>query len=217
MTASPRALLLDYVGVLTSDVARSSALFEAAVGIPPGRCFELLLEDTKCQPDGGVLAAFERGEVDASVFERRLRDLLTADGVAPPPGELLPQLFASVRPQGQLWDVAAQARAAGVITALVSNSWGMEIYDFGRIDAHFDVQLISGEVGVRKPDPAIFELAAQQVGVGPQGCVFVDDRQRNVDAARGVGMEAVLHEGDDHTTAARVAALLDIEVVLARP
>ncbi len=217
MTVPGRALLLDYVGVLTSDVADSSAVFERSAGIPEGRCFELLLEDASNHSDGGVLAAFERGEVDASVFEHRLRDLLTADGGAPPPGELLPRLFASVRTQGQLWDVAAQARAAGVATALVSNSWGMEIYDFDRIDAHFDAQLISGQVGVRKPDPAIFELAAQQVGVEPSRCVFVDDHERNVVAARGVGMEAVLHQGDDVATIARVAALLDIEVVLDRP
>lgn len=210
--ATGRALLFDYVGVLTSDVADSSAVFERAVGLPEGRCFELLLADASTAPGGGVLPAFERGEADAAVFERRLRELLVADGARLPPGDLLPRLFAHVRPQGRLWDVAARARAAGIPTALVSNSWGMDIYSFDWIDAHFDVRVISGEVGLRKPEPAIFELAAQRVGVAPQACVFVDDHERNVVAARRLGMAAVHHRGDELWTARRLADALGIEV-----
>ncbi len=208
--ARPRALLLDYVGVLTPDVAASCAAFERAVGIPEGRCFDLLVADGRDDPQGGVIGALERGEITTASFEWRLRWLLEDDGWAPPAGPMLPGLFAQVRPSGRLWDVAAQVRAAGVPTGVVSNSWGLAMYPRAYLDERFDVQVISGEVGLRKPDPAIFELAAAWLGIPPGEGVFVDDHTRNVAAARQVGMTALHHEGDDAATASRLRSLFDV-------
>ncbi len=64
----------------------------------------------------------------------------------------------------------------------------------------FDDIVCSAEVGMAKPEPAVFRLAALRLGVAPEQCVFVDDWDQNIDAARGVGMQAVLHrvdKGDD--------------------
>ena len=64
----------------------------------------------------------------------------------------------------------------------------------------FDDIVVSAEVGMAKPRPEIFQLAASRLGVPPEACVFVDDWDQNVDAARAVGMQAVLHrvdKGDD--------------------
>ncbi len=209
-TARPRALLLDYVGVLTPDVSASCAAFERAVGIPEGRCFDLLVTDGQDDPDGGVIGALERGEIATATFERRLRQLLEEDGEVPPDGPLLPGLFAEVRPSGCLWEVASQVRAAGVPTGIVSNSWGLAMYPREELDARFDVQVLSGEVGLRKPDPAIFELAAGRLGIPPSHGVFVDDHAGNVAAARQVGMIAVHHEGDDVATAARLRSYFGV-------
>ena len=209
-TARPRGLLLDYVGVLTPDVADSCAAFERAVGIPEGRCFDLLVADGQNDPAGGVIGALERGEIPTESFERRLRWLLDADGRVLPDGELLAGLFAQVRPSGCLWDVAAEVRAAGVPTGIVSNSWGLAMYPRDRFDEGFDVQVISGEVGLRKPDLAIFELAAARLDIPPSEAVFVDDHERNVVAARQVGMSALHHAGDDAVTASRLRSLFRI-------
>jgi len=64
----------------------------------------------------------------------------------------------------------------------------------------FDDVVCSAEIGMAKPEPAVFHLAARRLGLSPAHCVFVDDWDQNIDAARAVGMHAVLHrvdKGDD--------------------
>ena len=68
--------------------------------------------------------------------------------------------------------------------------------------------MISSEVGLRKPDPAIYALAAERVGVEPAACVYVDDLPGNLKPARALGMATVLHRGDARSTLAEVDALL---------
>jgi beta-phosphoglucomutase-like phosphatase (HAD superfamily) len=64
------------------------------------------------------------------------------------------------------------------------------------------------EVGLRKPDPAIYELAAERLGLPPAGCVYVDDLGGNLKPARALGMATVLHRSDANATLAEVRALL---------
>jgi HAD superfamily hydrolase (TIGR01509 family) len=71
--------------------------------------------------------------------------------------------------------------------------------------------VISGEVGLHKPQPQIFELGAERVGLEPSRCVFVDDLQENCVGAEAVGMTAVLHRGADQTLA-RLEELFDLEL-----
>ena len=96
-------------------------------------------------------------------------------------------------------------------TGLLSNSWGFDVYPFERLERHFDDLVLSGAVGLRKPDPAIYRLAAQRLGAAPGACVFVDDLQRNVEVASELGMVGVHHTGDDAATRSAVLAALRIE------
>lgn len=84
----------------------------------------------------------------------------------------------------------------------------------GRLEAEikihhlFDDIVCSAEVGMAKPEAAVYRLAAERLGVRPERCLFVDDWDRNVDAARSVGMSAVLYRADEgHDLAALLAAL----------
>jgi epoxide hydrolase-like predicted phosphatase len=63
----------------------------------------------------------------------------------------------------------------------------------------FDAVVISGEVGLNKPEPEIFRLGAERLGVPPEECVFVDDLRENCEGAEAVGMTAILHRGADGT------------------
>ena len=85
-------------------------------------------------------------------------------------------------------------RQAGFRTGLLSNAPDearqLLIRDYPIID-HFDGVVISAEVGVMKPDPKIYRLAAESVGVDLTEALFVDDMMENVEGARAVGMEAV--------------------------
>jgi len=89
-------------------------------------------------------------------------------------------------------EAVAALRAAGVRTALLSNSFGL---DYDRTDwaRLFDVTVISHEVRMRKPTPEIFLLTCERLGIQPEQAVFVDDLEPNVVAARGLGMEGVHH------------------------
>lgn len=86
-------------------------------------------------------------------------------------------------------DVVAAARRAGLRTGLLSNAEGAG-HPYGDL---VDAAVLSGEAGVRKPDPAAFLLVARRLGVRPDECVMVDDLVANVRAAVAVGMVGVLH------------------------
>ncbi len=205
-----RALLLDYGGVLTGPVHRSFARFERRLGIPGGRSFELLIAASRTA-GGGVIGALERGEMTLEAFDASLRGLLEEAGHPLDPGVgLLEGMFAQVQPAGGLWELAATVRGHGVRTGLLSNSWGEGIYPFDRLEQHFDDLVLSGRVGLRKPDPAIYRLAAERLGVEVEACVFVDDLERNVEAATELGMVGVQHRGDDAATRSAVLSALEL-------
>jgi epoxide hydrolase-like predicted phosphatase len=111
---------------------------------------------------------------------------------------MLARMFAGLRPDERMLAVVRRARAAGVRTGLLSNSWGFD-YPRDGWPGLLDAVVISGEVGLRKPDPAIYALAAERLGLPPEAIVFVDDLPPNVRAASEAGMTAVLHAGVDST------------------
>jgi putative hydrolase of the HAD superfamily len=202
-------LLLDFGGVLTTSVTASFAAFERGVGLPEGIVVALLL-DASQDADGGLVGRFERGEITPRAFEDELRSRLQRQGHRTPAGSLLTGLFAGLRPDEQVWTLARRVRAAERPTGLLSNSWGRAIYPWERLRAHFDVLVVSGEVGLRKPDPAIYELAAARLALPPQRIVFVDDLERNVEAARACGMVGIVHQQDAAATTAHVLAALGL-------
>jgi epoxide hydrolase-like predicted phosphatase len=209
MTDERRGLLLDYGGVLTAPVHLSFAAFEAEHGLEPGSTFRVLLEASRTT-GGGIIGAIERGELTSEDFDGQLRELLEAAGHRAPPGALLEGLFAGMRPDGVLWDVARQARAAGVRVGLLSNSWGLSAYPWEQLASHFDVRIISGEVGLRKPDPAIYQLALDRLEVAAERTAFVDDLPHNVEVAEELGMFGVVHDGDAADTVALLRGFLDV-------
>src|ERR671915_155009 len=92
-----------------------------------------------------------------------------------------------------------RARRQGIRTGLLSNSMGTARYDRASFPELFDGVVISGEVGLHKPQPEIFLLGAERAGVEPEECVFVDDLRQNCEGAEAVGMTAILHRGADRT------------------
>lgn len=209
MTDGGRGLLLDYGGVLTTPVGASFRDWERAQGVEPGRILELLVS-AHHDADGGIIGALERGELTAEDFDARVVRLLVDHGHDVPRGSILAGLFAGMQPAGDLWQVALEARSEGVSTGLLSNSWGTELYPWDRLHATFDTLVISGEVGLRKPDPAIFRLAMDRLGLPAGQCAFVDDLEHNVRAAAELGMHAVHHTGDAEATRARLSEFLQL-------
>ncbi len=104
--------------------------------------------------------------------------------------------------------IVEQVRATGVPTGLISNSWGTGIYERAPLGI-FDATVISGDVGLHKPQPEIYALGAERIGVAPELCVFVDDLRENVAGAEAVGMTALLHR-DRTETIARLRDLFGV-------
>jgi putative hydrolase of the HAD superfamily len=168
-------------------------------GIEQGMVRKLFKQEPEALAD---LRLLETGEIEPAEFERRFGPRL---GVADTEG-LIERMFAAVGPDEDVIAAVRSARDAGVRTGLISNSWGTSIYDPDALEGMFDEIVISGDVGLHKPQPEIYELAADRLGVAPEECVFVDDLRENVRGAEEVGMTAVLHR----ETAATVARLEEL-------
>jgi putative hydrolase of the HAD superfamily len=197
---SKKALLVDFGGVLTTDVWSSFAEFCRRRGLDPEAVKNLFRED----PDAlAALRGLETGEIDPAEFERRFSELLDTDAEG-----LIEGLFAGLGPEEGMVELVRRAHEAGVPTALVSNSWVMDHYS-EEIRALFDEVVISAEVGLHKPQPEIFLLAAERLGVAPEDCVFVDDLRENCEGAEAVGMTAVLHR-DPAKSVMRLSQLLSL-------
>jgi epoxide hydrolase-like predicted phosphatase len=154
--------------------------------------------------------ALERGECTMAEFEHMLAaELVLEDGGAVAGPGLLERMFAGSTLDETMLALFRQLHAAGVPTGLLSNSWGDGGYPREIFPDLFDAVVISGEVGMRKPEPRIFRHAAQTLGLEPAECVFVDDIQANITAAEEIGFTGVLHT-DSGQTAARVAELIGV-------
>jgi len=199
-----RGLLVDFGGVLTTDVFASFAQFCEAEGLAP----DAVATRFRADPDARrLLFELEIGKLTEEEFEPRFAQVLE---VADPDG-LIDRLFAGMKPDHAMVNAVRAAKDAGVRTGLVSNSWGKGRYDRSRFPILFDGIVISGEVGIRKPDPEIYRLGAEAIELAPAECVFVDDLPGNLKPARELGM-ATVHHADSDATVAELERLLDVRL-----
>ncbi|MEJ2852229.1 MULTISPECIES: HAD family hydrolase [unclassified Saccharothrix] len=157
-------------------------------------------------PDNPVFR-LETGQLSAEEFEALLAaELTTLDGREIAAKGLLRRMFGSATPDPAMVDLVRTIRARGVPTVLLSNSWG-EGYPEDLLLELFDTIVISGRIGLRKPDPRIFTHTLDLIGLPAHRCVFLDDAPVNVEGARAVGLHAHRHT-DAETSRAVLADLL---------
>jgi putative hydrolase of the HAD superfamily len=195
------ALVVDFGGVLTTSIWPAFAAFCESEGLAPETVRELFRSDAEALR---LLRELETGELAEAEFEAGFASLL---GLADAEG-LIARMFAALAPDEAMIAAVRAAREGGVKTGLISNSWGLGIYDRAPIDV-FDATVISGEVGLHKPQPAIYRLVCERLDVEPTEAVFVDDLRENCEGAEAVGMTAVLHR-ETSQTVARLEELLGV-------
>lgn len=195
-----RAVVIDWGGVLTQPMVDTVRAWIAADQIDWERYVAVVgpwLTDAYAANGDGELNpvhALERGECSVAEFEQMLAGLLLrTDGGPVLADGLLTRMLSAGRPVPAMYQLIRDLRARGVRTALLSNSWGPAGYPREDFPDLFDAVVISGEVGMRKPEPRIFRHAATLLDLEPQHCVFVDDLEANVTAAVGCGMTGVHH------------------------
>ncbi|MEV4887865.1 HAD family phosphatase [Nonomuraea sp. NPDC055795] len=203
-------VLIDWGGVLTTSLSTAIAKWIEADRIDGAHYRTVMrgLVDHAYNGDGeSVVHALERGEMPGAAFERDLAARLrTVDGAPPVAEGLLERMFAAFDRVDAMYDMLRLAREAGIRTCLLSNSWS-NTYPRDDWDEVFDAVVISGEVGMRKPEPRIFHHALDLVGLPGGSCVFVDDIEANITAARGLGITGI-HHRDADTTIGELETLL---------
>lgn len=186
---APVALLCDYGGVLTTSLFEASEQLCRDHGVDHS-LFRATLRTLRESDD--PIARIERGEIDTAMFELQFGPLLTEALQGRLEGSrFLDLMVPLVVAEPRMADAVDVLREAGVRTALVSNSWSDDYPP--EVLERFDAVVISGRIGMRKPEPEIYLHAADALDVSPSACVFVDDFEVNVEAARKLGMRAVLH------------------------
>jgi epoxide hydrolase-like predicted phosphatase len=186
-----RGLLVDWGGVMTTDVFDAFRAFCAAEGLEPDELRRRFREDPGARD---LLIALETGELDEDEFEPRFAEILGVE-----PQGLIERIFSGAGPDEEMLAAVQRAREQGVRTGLISNSWGTRRYDRELLARVFDGVVISGEVGIRKPSPEIYELGAEKIGLEPRQCVFVDDLPFNLKPAAELGMATVHHSSAQDT------------------
>jgi epoxide hydrolase-like predicted phosphatase len=202
------ALVVDFGGVLTTSMAESFTAFVRAEDVDGEHLHQVLFAD---YGEGTLVHGVETGAVTMEQFERELATRIRTKSGDPVAAEgLVARMFSGAHADSRMIAAVRMARTHGLKTGLLSNSWGnRDSYRFEHFDTLFDAVVISGEVGLRKPDPEIYALAARELGVEPAQCVFVDDIPANVRGAVSAGMVGI-HHTDTSTTLTELEALLGI-------
>jgi putative hydrolase of the HAD superfamily len=187
------ALISDFGGVLTSPLQEGFLAYQEESGVSLEELGKAMAKATEEHGDH-PLFVLERGEISESEFSERVeRHLEPAFDLT----RLRSLYFDRLNPNRRMIDYVREVRGRGVRTALLTNNvreweplWRSKLPE---IDELFDVVVDSAFVGLRKPDPAIYELTLERLGdgVGASDCVFVDDLEVNCEAARELGMPAV--------------------------
>lgn len=205
----PRGLILDFAGVLTADPREAQHAWCRSEGLAPGAWRAALVE----HPEGRRLyAALETGKLAQAEWNTATAALL---GPHVDPVNLMGRAWAEVAPARRMIALARAARAAGHRLALLSNSFGLDPfnpYEHVGVWDLFDVRVVSEQVGLAKPDPGIYQLVLDRLGLPPEQCVFADDQAGNLAPATTTGIATVHVTGEAAAVAelARHLALADL-------
>jgi putative hydrolase of the HAD superfamily len=199
--------------VMQSWVQRPATVGGPAEGIAgdPAPVADLEQADDAGPAGASPVHRLERGEMSGADFEQQLATELARRGSTVSADGLLTRMLSGLNSLDEnMIGLVRQARARGIRTALLSNSWG-DHYPAELWDGLFDVAVISGEVGMRKPEPQIFRHTCDRLDLAPGECVMVDDLPHNITGAAAVGMVAVQHRSYAETVA-ELEVLFDVSL-----
>jgi putative hydrolase of the HAD superfamily len=196
-------LIADFGGVLTTSFEGALRSFCVREGLAPDALEKIFSVDAGAH---GALRDLERGKISQAEFVAHLAPAL---GVCAE--NLLERILADLRSEPTVTSAVQGLRSVGIRVCVLTNSWGTSPYDpyapF-HLDDHYDAVVVSHQVGLRKPEPEIFLLAAEKIRLEPEQCVFVDDVAHYLDSARALGM-GVVHATEPTTTVAMLNELFD--------
>jgi len=199
------AVIWDFGGVFTSSPFEAFNRLEAERGLPK----DLIRRVNATNPDTNAWALFERNEIDAGAFDQLFLEESTALGHPLRGADVLPKLNGELRPRMvEALKACKQHFKVGCITNNV-----VSMHSPGQDESQksagamsivmplFDAIIESSKAGVRKPDPKIYLMMCDLLGVGPEACIYLDDLGINCKPAAGLGMKAIKVVDVDQTLA----------------
>jgi putative hydrolase of the HAD superfamily len=204
------AIVSDFGGVLTTPLLTSFLAVQDEIGIDPAH-FGPALSAVTAEDGVNPLFAMERGEMSEADFLERL-----SDGLEPLLGHR-PHLhrfreiyFTALHPNEEMIGLMRELKESGKRMAMLTNNvreWEPLWRSMLPVDEIFETVVDSAFVGCRKPEPRIYELTLERLGLPAAACLFVDDIEHNCEAARAAGMSAV-HFRDNEQAIAEIRAAL---------
>lgn len=189
------AVIWDFGWVFTTSPFEAFRRYETERGLPT----DFIRRVNATDPDTNAWARFERAEIDAGAFDGLFLEESSRLGHPVRGAEVLPLLHGDLRPRVMDALKACKARfKVGCITNNVPTGHcpGMaqsaeKALLVGEIMALFDAVIESSKAGVRKPDPRIYQMMCELLGVAPEACVYLDDLGINCKPAAALGMTAI--------------------------
>jgi len=217
MTGSFEAVIFDFGGVITASPFEAFNRLEAERGLP--RDFVRRINATN--PDSNAWALFERAAIDAAQFDELFAAEARAAGHELDGASVLAVLSGSIRPAMVL--ALDRLKEAGYRLACITNNVpaghgaGMarsgDAQDaYEQVFARFEHVIESSKAGVRKPDPRIYRMMCDHLGLGPEVCVYLDDLGINCKPAAQLGMAAI-KVGSGEQALADLGALLGMDLI----
>jgi putative hydrolase of the HAD superfamily len=186
------AVIWDFGGVLTSSPFEAFARFEAERGLPA----DIIRRTNANNHWENAWAKFERAEVDLETFDELFAAESRALGAEVRGREILPLLSGNLRPEmvEALRRVKTHLKTGCITNNLPANAIGSasgrSLY-IAEVMVLFDHVIESAKIGLRKPDPRIYQMMVEALGVDPRACVYLDDLGVNLKPAREMGMTTI--------------------------
>jgi putative hydrolase of the HAD superfamily len=186
------AVIWDFGGVITTSPFEAFARFESERGLP----IDIIRRTNAANHLENAWAKFERAEIDADTFDELFAAESRALGVEVRGKDVLPLLSGDLRPEmvEALRRVKAKFKTGCITNNLPANSIGSKggrsLY-VAEVMALFDHIIESAKIGLRKPDPRIYRMMVEALGVDPKRCVYLDDLGVNLKPAREIGMTTI--------------------------
>ncbi len=209
-------VIWDFGGVITSSPFEAFNRLEEQRGVPQNSVRRVNSAD----PDGNAWAKFERAEIGAAGFDEAFAAEAKAIGVDLRGADVLTVLAGSIRPKmvKTLDRLKAEGFKLGCITNNVPSGKGPgmamddeKVHAVAKIMERFDHIIESSKAGVRKPDPKIYQMMCDALGVMPRQCVYLDDLGINCKPAAAMGMAAI-KVSDEQQALADLSELLGMKL-----
>src|SRR4051794_8710937 len=187
------AVIFDFGGVMTTSPFEAFARFERERGYP----IDIIRRTNAANHLENAWAKFERAEIDLDMFDQLFAEESLALGGAEVRGrEVLPLLSGDLRPEmvEALRRIKAECKTGCITNNLPANAigslGGRSLY-VAEVMALFDHVIESAKIGLRKPDPRIYQMMTEALGVSASDCVYLDDLGINLKPAREMGMTTI--------------------------